>query len=107
MNEAKDFNDYETIVSVHRLRSKAADEQDKIYCVQLRLTIAQILKNIQDIRTDPELREKHKEKDSIPYQHGESFRTFEEAAEYAMMCELHGNMTEIINLTTGQKVWPK
>jgi hypothetical protein len=68
------------------------------------LTIAQILKNIQDIRTDPDLRKEHKRKDKTPYQHGESFKTLEQATAYAFMCELHGNATEIINLTTGQRV---
>lgn len=104
MTEEKSFSDYDTLVSIIRLRSRAESERDKTYVVQLRLTVAQILKNIQDIRTDTELRDRHAQKDKIPYQHGESFKTYKEAAEYAMMCELHGNRTEIINLETGKRV---
>ena len=96
--------DINTLIRAIRISKMPFEDQEKIWCVRFKLDIDAILKNIRGLADDADLRKKHQLADDTPYMHGENFKTFEQAQAYAFMCELHGNHTEIINLTTGERI---
>ena len=96
--------DINTLIRAIRMSKMPFEDQEKIWCVRFKLDIDAILKNIRGLTDDEALRKKHQLADDTPYMHGENFKTFEQAQAYAFMCELHGNHTEIINLTTGERI---